>query len=161
MVKVLIVDDSQTLRQMVNELLTKQAIKVIEAASGLEGLEKVQEDAPDLVIVDLVMPQMNGYELCRFLKNNPTTQQIPVLICSTKSQDFDRYWGMKQGADAYLTKPFQPAELLRTIKVLLENLSGAEKSWNPYGSRIFINPRFLRMEAILTRIGDFRTIIEG
>ncbi len=121
MVKVLIVDDSQTLRQMVSELLTKQAIKVIEAASGLEALEKIQEDAPDLVIVDLVMPQMNGYELCRFLKNNPTTQQIPVLICSTKSQDFDRYWGMKQGADAYLTKPFQPAELLRTIEVLLEN----------------------------------------
>ena len=86
-----------------------------------QQLEKVQKDAPDLVIVDLVMPQMNGYELCRFLKNNPTTQQIPVLICSTKSQDFDRYWGMKQGADAYLTKPFQPAELLRTIEVLLEN----------------------------------------
>ena len=121
MVKVLIVDDSQTLRQMVSELLTKQAIKVIEAASGLEALEKIQEAPPDLVIVDLVMPQMNGYELCRFLKNNPTTQQIPVLICSTKSQDFDRYWGMKQGADAYLTKPFQPAELLRTIEVLLEN----------------------------------------
>ena len=94
---------------------------MIEAASGLEGLEKVQEDPPDLVIVDLVMPQMNGYKLCRLLKNNPATQQIPVLICSTKSQDFDRYWGMKQGADAYLTKPFQPAELLRTIKVLLEN----------------------------------------
>ncbi len=121
MVKVLIVDDSQTLRQMVSELLTKQAIKVIEAASGLEALEKIQEAPPDLVIVDLVMPQMNGYELCRFLKNNPATQRIPVLICSTKSQDFDRYWGMKQGADAYLTKPFQPAELLRTIEVLLEN----------------------------------------
>ena len=73
---------------------------MIEAASGLEALEKIQEAPPDLVIVDLVMPQMNGYELCRFLKNNPTTQQIPVLICSTKSQDFDRYWGMKQGADA-------------------------------------------------------------
>ena len=73
---------------------------MIEAASGLEAKEKIQEDAPDLAIVDLVMPQMNGYELCRFLKNNPATQRIPVLICSTKSQDFDRYWGMKQGADA-------------------------------------------------------------
>ena len=111
MVKVLIVDDSQTLRQMVSELLTKQAIKVIEAASGLEGLEKVQEDPPDLVIVDLVMPQMNGYELCRLLKNNPATQRIPVLICSTKSQDFDRYWGMKQGADAPSDQTFPASRI--------------------------------------------------
>ena len=119
MVKVLIVDDSQTLRQTVLELLTQQGIKVIEANDGLEAQKKLQDIVPDLVITDLIMPQMNGYELCRWIKTNPSTQKVPVLICSTKSEEFDRYWGMKQGADAYLTKPFQPAELLKTIKVLL------------------------------------------
>ena len=119
MVKVLIVDDSQTLRQTVFELLTQQGIKVIEANDGLEAQKKLQDIVPDLVITDLIMPQMNGYELCRWIKNNPSTEKVPVLICSTKSEEFDRYWGMKQGADAYLTKPFQPAELLKTIKVLL------------------------------------------
>ncbi len=123
MVKVLIVDDSQTLRQTVFELLTKQGIKVIEATDGLEAQKKLQEIVPDLVITDLIMPQMNGYELCRWIKNNPSTEKVPVLICSTKSEEFDRYWGMKQGADAYLTKPFQPAELLKTIKVLLNRNS--------------------------------------
>ena len=119
MVKILIVDDSQTLRQTVLELLTQQGIKVIEANDGLEAQKKLQDIVPDLVITDLIMPQMNGYELCRWIKTNPSTQKVPVLICSTKSEEFDRYWGMKQGADAYLTKPFQPAELLKTIKVLL------------------------------------------
>ena len=123
MVKVLIVDDSQTLRQTVFELLTQQGIKVIEANDGLEAQKKLQDIVPDLVITDLIMPQMNGYELCRWIKNNPSTEKVPVLICSTKSEEFDRYWGMKQGADAYLTKPFQPAELLKTIKVLLNRNS--------------------------------------
>lgn len=123
MVKVLIVDDSQTLRQTVSELLTQQGIKVIEANDGLEAQKKLQDIVPDLVITDLIMPQMNGYELCRWIKNNPSTEKVPVLICSTKSEEFDRYWGMKQGADAYLTKPFQPAELLKTIKVLLNRNS--------------------------------------
>ena len=123
MVKVLIVDDSQTLRQTVFELLTQQGIKVIEATDGLEAQKKLQDIVPDLVITDLIMPQMNGYELCRWIKTNPSTQKVPVLICSTKSEEFDRYWGMKQGADAYLTKPFQPAELLKTIKVLLNRNS--------------------------------------
>ncbi len=123
MVKVLIVDDSQTLRQTVLELLTQQGIKVIEANDGLEAQKKLQDIVPDLVITDLIMPQMNGYELCRWIKNNPSTEKVPVLICSTKSEEFDRYWGMKQGADAYLTKPFQPAELLKTIKVLLNRNS--------------------------------------
>lgn len=116
---VLIVDDSQTLRQMLTELLQKSGLKVIEATNGAEAKEKIQTKAPDLVITDLVMPQMNGYELCRWIKNDPNTQDIPVLICSTKSEEFDRYWGMKQGADAYITKPFHPVEMMKTVKQLL------------------------------------------
>jgi twitching motility two-component system response regulator PilH len=116
---VLIVDDSQTLRQMLSDLLQKNGIKVIEATNGLEAKEQIQTKVPDLVITDLIMPQMNGYELCRWIKSEPTAQHIPVLICSTKSEEFDRYWGMKQGADAYITKPFHPPELIKTVRHLL------------------------------------------
>ena len=116
---VLIVDDSQTLRSMLAEMLESVGIRVIEATNGIEAKEYIQAKFPDLVITDLIMPEMNGYELCRWIKNDPTKQNIPVLICSTKSEEFDRYWGMKQGADAYITKPFHPPELLKTVKQLL------------------------------------------
>lgn len=116
---VLIVDDSQTLRQMLTELLQHSGLRVVVATNGLEAKAQIQAKAPDLVITDLIMPEMNGYELCRWIKNEPTTQGIPVLICSTKSEEFDRYWGMKQGADAYITKPFHPVEMMKTVKQLL------------------------------------------
>ncbi len=119
MTTVLIVDDSQTLRQMLSELLLKHGIEVVEATNGVEAQEKIRASYPDLVITDLIMPQMNGYELCRWIKNEPKAQNIPVLVCTTKSEDFDRYWGMRQGADAYITKPFHPPELLQTVKRLL------------------------------------------
>jgi twitching motility two-component system response regulator PilH len=118
---VLIVDDSQTLRQMLTELLQNSGLRVVEAVNGAEAKEKIEAKAPDLVITDLIMPQMNGYELCRWIKSQPTTQAIPVLICSTKSEEFDRYWGMKQGADAYITKPFHPVEMMKTVKQLLRS----------------------------------------
>lgn len=95
-------------------------MQVAAAVNGLQAKEYIQANALDLVITDLIMPEMNGYELCRWIKNEPTTQKIPVLICSTKSEEFDRYWGMKQGADAYITKPFHPPELLKTVRQLLQ-----------------------------------------
>lgn len=116
---VLVVDDSQTVRQMLSELLQKGGLTVVEAVNGLEAKAKIQAKLPDLVITDLIMPEMNGYELCRWMKNDPSAQNIPILVCSTKDQEFDRYWGMKQGADAYITKPFQPGEMLQTVKQLL------------------------------------------
>ena len=118
---ILVVDDSQTLRSMLAEMLESVGIRVIEAKNGVEAKAHIQEKMPDLVITDLVMPEMNGYELCRWIKNDPAKQSIPVLICSTKSEEFDRYWGMKQGADAYITKPFHPPELLKTVKQLLRD----------------------------------------
>ena len=120
MPKVLIVDDSQTLRHMLSDLLQENGMQVAAATNGLEAKEYIQANALDLVITDLIMPEMNGYELCRWIKNEPTTQKIPVLICSTKSEEFDRYWGMKQGADAYITKPFHPPELIKTVRQLLQ-----------------------------------------
>jgi twitching motility two-component system response regulator PilH len=118
---VLIVDDSQMLRQMLTDLLQSNGMTVLEATNGLEAKEQIRANSPDLVITDLIMPEMNGYELCRWLKNEAELKQIPVLMCTTKSEEFDRYWGMKQGADAYITKPFHPPELLKTVKQLLKN----------------------------------------
>ena len=116
---VLIVDDSSTVREMVSDILRKSGLAIIEAADGKEAQEKIQTTSPDLVVTDIVMPKMNGYELCRWIKNDPKAQKIPVVMCTSKSEEFDRYWGMKQGADAYIAKPFHPAELVKTIKQLL------------------------------------------
>jgi twitching motility two-component system response regulator PilH len=122
MSKVLVIEDSVTQREMISNLLRGSGLTVIEASDGVEALEKIKDnlpDLPDLVVLDIVMPRMNGYEVCRRLKANPKTQHVPVVMCSSKGEEFDRYWGMKQGADAYVAKPFQPTELVGTVKQML------------------------------------------
>ncbi|HEY9849518.1 MAG TPA: response regulator [Leptolyngbyaceae cyanobacterium] len=116
---VLLVEDSATQREMISDFLKERGLKVTIARDGIEALEKVAANRPDLVLLDIVMPRMNGFEFCRRLKSNPKTNQIPVVMCSSKSEQFDRYWGMKQGADAYIAKPFHPSELVNTLKNLL------------------------------------------
>jgi twitching motility two-component system response regulator PilH len=116
---VLIVEDSIAQREMITYLLKASGLTVAHASDGVEALETIQTVCPDLVVLDIVMPRMNGYEVCRRLKSDPTTQNVPVVMCSSKGEEFDRYWGMKQGADAYIAKPFQPTELVETVKQLL------------------------------------------
>lgn len=116
---VLVVEDSVTQREMITELLKGSGLTVTVASDGVEAMEQIQGHRPDLVVLDIVMPRMNGYEVCRRLKADPKTQNVPVVMCSSKGEEFDRYWGMKQGADAYITKPFQPGEMLKTVKQLL------------------------------------------
>lgn len=118
---VLLVDDSLPTREMISELLKKEGFKVYLASDGEEALEILGKKKFSIVVLDIVMPKMNGYELCRHVKSNPKTKQVPVVICSSKGEDFDRYWGIKQGADAYIVKPFQPTELIATIKQLLRS----------------------------------------
>ncbi len=122
MVKVLVVDDSPMVLEMVSAHLKQHGMDVMEANNGAEAVEKLKVSTPDLVVTDVVMPQMNGYELCRWIKNNASTKDVPVVMCTTKSEEFDKYWGMKQGADAYLTKPYHPPELIKTIKQLLSQI---------------------------------------
>jgi twitching motility two-component system response regulator PilH len=119
MTTVLVVEDSVTQREMITDLLKGSGLNVTIAGDGVEALEKIQGNRPDLVVLDIVMPKMNGYEVCRRLKADPKTQGVPVVMCSSKGEEFDRYWGMKQGADAYIAKPFQPTELVGTVKQLL------------------------------------------
>jgi twitching motility two-component system response regulator PilH len=116
---VLVVEDSVPQREMITELLRGIGLSVTVASDGMEALEQMQSQRPDVVVLDIVMPRMNGYELCRRIKADPSTQHVPVVMCSSKGEEFDRYWGMKQGADAYIAKPFQPTELVGTVKQLL------------------------------------------
>lgn len=122
MVKVLVVDDSSMVLEMVCAHLKQNGIEVIEAHDGADAVDKLKALVPDLVVTDVVMPRMNGYELCRWIKSNASTKDVPVIMCTTKSEEFDKYWGMKQGADAYLTKPYHPPELIKTIKQLLSQI---------------------------------------
>jgi twitching motility two-component system response regulator PilH len=119
--EVLVVEDSLTQRQIISDLLQNIGLKVTIARDGVEALERLEKLSPDLIVLDIVMPRMNGYEVCRRLKSDPKTKDVPVILCSSKGEQFDRYWGLKQGADAYVVKPFQPQELLATIKNLLRN----------------------------------------
>jgi twitching motility two-component system response regulator PilH len=116
---VLVVEDSVTQREMITDLLKGSGLSVSIATDGVEALEHIEGQHPDLVVLDIVMPRMNGYEVCRRIKADPKTQHVPVVMCSSKGEEFDRYWGMKQGADAYIAKPFQPTELVGTVKQLL------------------------------------------
>jgi twitching motility two-component system response regulator PilH len=106
-------------RELISDLLKKIGLTVVEACDGLEAMEKIQASCPDLVVMDIVMPRMNGYELCRWIKNDPQAQNVPVVMCSTKSEAFDVHWGKKQGGDAYIAKPFAAKELAQTVKQLL------------------------------------------
>ena len=116
---VLLVDDSPTIRQITSKLLESQGLKVLIASDGIEAIELLEAKKPDLVILDIIMPRMNGYDVCRWLKSNPKTQHIPVIFWTVKSENIDRYWGMKQGGDAYITKPLRAAELIEAIRKLL------------------------------------------
>lgn len=120
MLTVLVADDSQTVRAMVSSLLRKSDFAVLEASNGREAKALIQQKHPDLVLTDVVMPEMNGYELCRWIKQDETCGNVPVIFCSIKGEDFDKHWGMKQGGDAYISKPFQPEILLNTIRKLLK-----------------------------------------
>lgn len=117
---VLVVDDSALAREMLVSELQRSGFQIETAIDGADAKVKIAANPPILVITDLIMPNVNGYELCRWIKTNPTTAKLPVIMCSTKSEDFDRYWGMKQGADAYITKPYQPKDMINAVKYLLE-----------------------------------------
>jgi twitching motility two-component system response regulator PilH len=116
----MVVDDSPTIREMISEILIRQGLTVVQASDGFEAKEKILASCPDLVIMDVVMPRMNGYELCRWVKAEPLSANVPVIICTTKSEEFDRHWAMKQKADAYITKPFKASELMIKVRELLK-----------------------------------------
>jgi two-component system, chemotaxis family, response regulator PixH len=115
---ILIVDDTPSELELIQHYLKESGYSVIPAVSAKAALEVAIAQTPDVIITDIVMPGMSGFELCRSLKKNPATAQVPIIICTSKSQEIDRLWGMKQGADAYLTKPFSSEELLHVVQTV-------------------------------------------
>ena len=113
---VLLVDDTQSLLDLIAGYLRDGGYNVILANNAKEALIAAIKQQPDAIVTDVVMPGMSGFELCRQLKSNPATEQMPIVICSSKSGKIDQLWGKKQGADAYVTKPFTKEQLLLVIE---------------------------------------------
>ncbi len=117
--KILIVDDSPTERYFLNELLVRHGYLVTVAESAEEAATKMRGQLPDLILMDVVMPGLNGFQFTRQLSRDPATQNIPVIMCTSKGQQTDRIWGLRQGARDYVTKPVKSEELLEKIAALV------------------------------------------
>lgn len=115
---ILVVDDSPTDRQYLSDLLTKSGFQVATADSAEEALRRIKQTPPDLVLMDVVMPGQNGYQATRTLSRDDATKAIPVIICTTKGQETDKVWGLRQGARDYIVKPVSQDDLLAKIASL-------------------------------------------
>jgi len=116
MALILVIDDSPTEIHVLSKMLENNGYQVASAANGQDGIAKAKEIKPDLILMDVVMPDLNGFQATRQLSKDPETASIPVFIVSTKSQETDKVWGKKQGAREYLTKPVSENELIEKIK---------------------------------------------
>lgn len=118
--KILAVDDEKHILRLVQINLEKAGYEVITAGNGREAVDKVHSEHPDLIVMDVMMPEMTGFEALQELKENPETATIPVIMLTAKAQDADVFHGWQSGADLYLTKPFNPLELLAFVKRIME-----------------------------------------
>ncbi|BAY30729.1 two-component system, regulatory protein [Nostoc carneum NIES-2107] len=116
--KILIVKDSLREWELMSYYLGDWGYKIVKASGAKEALEIALEERPDAIVTNVVMPGMSGFELCRFLKINLSSQKMPIVICSNKNQAVHHAWARKQGADVYLTMPYTPEDLLSAIKVV-------------------------------------------
>ena len=116
--RILVVDDSPTERFFISDLLVKNGFRVSLAENGEIALEEARRSLPDLIVMDVVMPGMNGYQATRTLARDEATRHIPVILCTTKGFETDKLWGLRQGARGYVVKPVDPRELLAQIHAL-------------------------------------------
>ena len=119
MAQILIVDDSPTEAHILKGMLEKNGFEIETAENGTEGIERAKELKPDLILMDVVMPGLNGFQATRQLSKNPETADIPVIIVTTKDQETDRVWGLRQGAKDFLTKPVAEKPLMEKINAIL------------------------------------------
>jgi len=119
MARILIVDDSPTEIHVLKTMLEKHGFETLSAESGEEGVVKAAEEKPDMVLMDIVMPGMNGFQATRKISTTEETKDIPIIIVTTKDQETDRVWGLRQGAKDYLTKPVDETLLIEKIAALL------------------------------------------
>ena len=120
--KILVVDDERHIVRLVEVNLTRVGYDVVTAYDGLEALEKVKTDKPDMLILDVMMPRMDGFEVLKELRADPQTKNIPIIMLTAKAQDADIFKGWSSGVDSYLTKPFNPRELLAFVERIFQSL---------------------------------------
>ena len=121
---ILVVDDSPTICRLVVTTLEKRGFEVLTAADGMEALAKLNEQLPDLILLDITMPRLDGYQLCKIIKGNAATKDTPVIMLSGKDGFFDKVKGRMAGAVGYITKPFKPRTLLETVNKHLDRQQG-------------------------------------
>lgn len=127
MATILVVDDEEPIQELLRFNLEKEGYLVCVAKDGQEALKQVENDQPDLLVLDLMLPGMDGLEVCRKLRSNPKFQQIPIIMLTAKGEEIDKVLGLEFGADDYMTKPFSPRELLARIKARLRRLNSQEE----------------------------------
>ncbi len=119
MARILIVDDSPSQLMGMKRIVEKLGHEALSAEDGAQGVEVAKANVPDLILMDVVMPNLNGFQATRAISKEATTAHIPIVLVTTKDQETDKVWGMRQGAKAYITKPFNEAELVAVINKLL------------------------------------------
>jgi len=120
MARILIVDDSPTEMHKLTDMLKKHGHEVLKAVNGADGVALARLEKPDAVLMDIVMPGLNGFQATRQLTKDPETRHIPVIIVTTKDQETDKVWGTRQGARDYLTKPVEESALIKTLMAVLD-----------------------------------------
>jgi two-component system, OmpR family, alkaline phosphatase synthesis response regulator PhoP len=131
--KILVVDDERHIVRLIQVNLERAGYQVVTAFDGKEALRKVETDKPDIVVMDVMMPHMDGFEALKHLQANPATRNIPVIMLTAKAQDADVFRGWSAGVSAYLTKPFNPLELLTFVKRIFSSGDGGDED----GDRTF------------------------
>ena len=116
---ILVVDDSPAEMQFILKVLSGKGYRFFTATDGDEALKQASQHVPDLILLDIVLPKKNGFQVCRQIKNSDPPVKTKIIMVSSKNQESDMFWGKKQGADAYLTKPLSPAELLAAVESYL------------------------------------------
>jgi two-component system alkaline phosphatase synthesis response regulator PhoP len=130
--KILAVDDERHIVRLIQVNLERAGFQVVTAFDGPEALKKVESEKPDLVVLDVMMPKMDGFEVLKRLQANPETREVPVIMLTAKAQDADVFRGWASGVSAYLTKPFNPLELITFVKRIFsgaDEYSDQEKTW--------------------------------
>ncbi len=145
--KVIIIDDDRNICELVSLYLLKEGYDVITAANGMEGIEKFKIEKPDIIILDIMMPGMDGWEVCRTIKKKYTT---PILMLSAKGETFDKVLGLELGADDYIVKPFEPKELIARLKAVLRRSGGVRE-----------NPNEVVLPDLIVNKDNFSVILKG
>jgi DNA-binding response OmpR family regulator len=122
MAKILIADDSATAAALLRKALAPLGHTILVAVDGEQAEITIKSEHPDLVILDIIMPKVNGFQLCRAIRSDPDLKDMPIIVVTSMDRESDRYWGMKQGADEYLVKPIDPTVLMDKVRHYLESV---------------------------------------